>query len=215
MNNVASEFAKVVKCDVCARSRYPKLLRNDSFDLPQPGYIGTNYRNTGVLFVAQNPGISHDYSNARDMELANALIAVTEDEDAQAAANVKNILDRIMPAWKVFNDYFPLADCGLRLDDIAYTNIVRCRTVNNSTPGVQIARTCIASHFIGWVDWLKPRVVVCIGKWAHDKVGHELEARGIPNAFINRNRSLTNFERHRNRREVAELVRDVLSNNQA
>ena len=212
MKSEASKFARVVKCDVCFRSSYPKLLRDDSFNLPQPGYIGTNYKNTRVLLVGQNPGRSHDYSNASDEEFASALIAVKKDENAQAVNKVRNILDRIMPTWDIFKTYFPLADCGLRLDDIAYTNIVRCRTEENAKPGVRIARTCISKHFIPWLDWLEPRFVLCMGKWAHDKISYELEARGIPYAFINRDRSLSNSERRRNRRDVAKRVRYVLSN---
>ena len=212
MSRVAEEFAQVINCDVCSRNQYPKLLRNDTFNLPQPGYIGTNYKNTRVLLVGQNPGTSDDSHYNYDVELANALIAVTDNSNPQAMANVKNILDRIMPTWSIFRTHFPLVECGLRLDDIAYTNIVRCRTVDDATPGVQITRTCISNHFRRWLDWLEPRVVVCIGKWAHDKIAYELEVRSIPKAFINRNRSLPNFERHRNRREVAELVRGVLDN---
>ena len=212
MNRTAKEFARVVKCDVCARSSFPKLLRDDSFNVPQPGYIGANYSNTRVLLVGQNPGTSDDYYYNYDVELANALVAVTDDSNAQTMAEVKNILDRIIPTWNIFRTYFPLTECGLKLNDIAYINVVRCRTEGNATPGVQITRTCISSHFIRWLDWLEPRVVVCLGKWAYDKIAYELEVRGISKTFINRNRSWTNYERHRNRREVATLVRGVLGN---
>ena len=210
MKSEASKFARVIKCDVCFRNSYPKLLRDDSFNLPQPGYIGTNYKNTRVLLVGQNPGISHDYSNDSDEGFANALIAVKKDKNAQAVNKVRNILDRIMPTWDIFKTYFPLADCGLRLDDIAYTNVVRCRTEENAKPGVRISRICISKHFI---PWLEPRFVLFMGKWAHDEISYELEDRGIPYAFINRDRSLSNSERRRNRTDAAERVRNILSSN--
>ena len=208
MNRVAKEFAQVIACDVCSRNRYPKLLRDNSFNLPQPGYIGANYKNTGILFVGQNPGISQHY--ARDAEFAKSLIEVTQNIDAHSMAKVKNILDKMMPAWDISNKYFPLAECGIELNDIAYINVVRCRTEGNATPRVQITQTCISNHFVRWLDWLKPRVVVCLGKWAHDKIGHELEIRSIPNGFINRDRSLSSAERRENRQEAGALVRSVI-----
>ena len=161
----AEEFSKVISCDYCSCNNYPKLLRDNSFNLPQPGYIGVNYEKNRVLFVGQNPGVSPSSYHAPDREFADALIAVRDKANAHSMTDLTKTLDRIMPAWSVFATHFPLAECGLRLDDIAYINVVRCRTAANATPSLNITRACIDNHFIRWLDWLQPHVVVCIGKW--------------------------------------------------
>ena len=214
MTTTAQHFAEVIRCDHCARQGFPKLLRDDEFDLPQPGYVGSNYANTRVLLVSQNPGVSPDRFNAQDKDYAAALIAVRDNPTAAAYNDLKAVLDRIIPTWPYFKNYFPLAECGLGLDDIAFFDTVRCRTVGNATPGRRLARACIGNHFARWLDWLQPRVVVFTVKWAHDNTAHLLNHRGIPNGFINRRRSLSNIERQANRAEVAALVRGVLHGEQ-
>ena len=205
MKDAPREFAKVISCDYCSRQGFPKLLRDDTFNLPQPGYIGSNYKNTGVLLVGQNPGVSPDRFSVQDRKFADAQIAVRDSANAASYGGMKNVLDGIMPTWPVVTKHFPLAECGLQLDDIAYVNVVRCRTHNNGTPGTKIIQACVSNHFVRWLDWLQPRVVVCIGKWAHGEVLGLLED-GIPNGFINRRRSLSGTERRENKESVVSLV---------
>ncbi len=210
MYGESKEFARVIDCDYCKRNCYPRILLDKSFNLPHPGYIGANYENTRVLLAGQNPGESPERFKSQDTQFAKAKVTLRKNPNDYNAVELKRIQDKIMPTWDVFNNYFPLKLCGLQLDDIAYTNVVRCRTKKNAPPGVRIANACISRHFVRWLDWLKPCVVVCIGKYAHDKISDELEIRKIPNGFINRDRSLSAFERQENRKEVASLVRGVL-----
>ena len=200
-----------MSCDYCSRSNYPKLLRDDSFNLPQPGYIGAKYRDTRVLLVGQNPGASPDRFRLQDRQFADAQVSLRDDPNAGSLASLHDVNDAIMRTWPVVANYFPLAESGLHLNDIAYVNVVRCRTRGNATPGVAIARACISRHFVRWLDWLEPRVVICIGKWAHDNISGLLEERGIPNGFANRRRSLSSAERRENRKSIAALVRGVTS----
>ena len=206
----AKEFSRVISCDYCARNNYPKLLRDDSLNLPQPGYIGSHYQNTRVLLVGQNPGSPADPS-AHDSEFTDTQVALRDKADVRSLTRHKSVLDRIMPKWAVVQNYFPLAECGLQLDDIAYINVVRCRTIKNAKPGRAITQACINNHFIRWLDWLAPRVVVCIGKKAHDNVNSLLSSCRIPNGFINRWRSLSTTEREQNKKQVVDLVRSTLS----
>ena len=214
MTTTAQKFAEVIRCDHCARQGFPKLLRDDKFNLPQPGYVGSNYANTRVLLVSQNPGVSPGRFNAQDKDYAATLIAVRDNPTTASYSDLKAVLDKIVPTWPVFKNYFPLAECGLSIDDIAHVNAVRCRTVGNATPGRPIARACISSHLIPWLDWLQPRVIAFIGKWAHDNVAHLLNDRGIPTGFINRCRSLPGAERQANTAEVVALVRSVMRGEQ-
>ncbi|MDQ2774522.1 MAG: hypothetical protein M3Y57_06290 [Acidobacteriota bacterium] len=119
------------------------------------------------------------------------------------------MLRSFIPMWPVHGGYFPLAECGLDLDEIAYCNLVRCRTVENRTPAQQVAKNCTATHLERWLDLLQPAVVVFIGKWAHDRARPRVESRRIPLAFMNRQRSLSIEGRAQNRKAVVELVRSA------
>ena len=51
-------FRDVVKCDHCVRTEVTtKILRDDAFDVPQPGYIGERYseHTKRVLIIGINP----------------------------------------------------------------------------------------------------------------------------------------------------------------
>ncbi len=209
MRGAPRHFAEVISCDRCVG--YPKLLRDDYVNLPQPGYVGSNYTTTRVLLVGQNPAntTGHDRDNI-DTEYAEAFTTILNNPTVGSMKTLQTIQERRMPTWKVVTEYFPIAQCGLKLEDIAYTNVVRCRTVENATPGIQITRTCISNHLVRWLDWLQPSVVVCIGKWAHDNIVELLEERRIPNGFMNRRRSLSRAERQENWAHIVNLVRSVM-----
>ena len=119
------------------------------------------------------------------------------------------VLLEFVPDWPVSGNYFPLAESGLRLTDIAYFNVVRCRTVNNSAPSTNLTRNCL-EHFDRWLDLLQPRVVVFIGKWAYDIASESAIRRDIPVTFMNRMRSLSADARNANRQSVVDLVKHVI-----
>lgn len=145
---------------------------------------------------------------ARDAKYAAALRAVRERPHAETMADLSLILLEFIPDWPVHGSYFPLAECGLGLEDIAYFNVVRCRTIGNSAPGVGVVRNCLP-HFDRWLAQLNPRVLVFVGKWAHDQAAHLARARGIPFGFMNRERSLSTAERIANREAIVQLVRSA------
>ena len=204
----ASEFARVIGCTKCNSTTSGKLLRDNGENVPQPGFIGKNYSRTRVALAGQNPGVCPPRLAARDARYTAALRAVCDQPNAGTIAILSEVLLDFVPEWPVAGNYFPLAECRLRLEDIAYFNVVRCRTYKNSVPGVHVVRNCL-EYFDRWLDQLQPRVVVFIGKWAHDAAAELAARRNIPVAFMNRERSLSADERARNRQEVVELVRRV------
>jgi hypothetical protein len=107
----------------------------------------------------------------------------------------------------VHGQYFPLDECGLTLDKISYFNLVRCRTRENSSPNKAMSSTCADIYLARWLDFLKRRAVVFIGKWAATRARSYLEGSGIPHAFIDRNRSLNSAQRQRNRSDIVALMR--------
>ncbi|MBW7931349.1 MAG: hypothetical protein H3C57_08645 [Gammaproteobacteria bacterium] len=200
------EFTRVISCDRCTTASDRHLLRDAAENVPQPGYIGRNYHRTGVLLIGQNPGTPKTLAEA-DKPYTRALRQLRDEPTVDRYRELSSILDQFIPRWPVHGNYFPLSECGLALNDIAYFNVVRCRTSRDAKPAMRTVATCKAEHFSRWLSLLTPRVVVFIGKWAADQAGHLVEDAGIPCAFMNRQRSLSSHERNANRRVVVDLVR--------
>jgi uracil-DNA glycosylase len=206
-----AEFARVIACTQCTTSQCPKLLRDELENVPQPGYIGPRYSSTRLLLVGQNPGVGTPGLAARDRFYTAALRELVRTPSLPAYQSLCAIMDEFVPSWPVHGNYFPLAECGLTLQDIAYCNTVRCRTIGNALPTERQAQNCADRHFRNWLELLKPRAVVFIGKWASDNCRPITERQGIPSAFMNRQRSLSGIERTRNRQEVVLMVKAALT----
>jgi len=201
----------VVSCKQCPDS-IPSLLRDEDQNLPQPGYVGSDYWATGVLLIGQNPGVVTERFRAQNSRYAHLLKNVRDSPNSETYNKLSAYLREIIPTWPVSGNYFPLAECGLTFDDIAYFNLVRCRTVGNKSVPKSMTSNCVAKHFADWMDTLRPRVVICIGKWAYDKITpHESMNDQIEVEYINRQRSLSLSERQANRERVVSLVRKALS----
>ena len=209
------EFAKVINCTKCTHATDKNLLRDAVENVPQPGYIGARYTRTRLLLVGQNPAVPPSHLVAMDKNYTAKLRAVRAAPTEHHYLALQSVLDDFIPNWPVHGEYFPLAECGLELADIAYCNLVRCRTVtvrgkSPPAPHDDRAKMCREQHFRRWLDLLKPNAVVFIGKWASDPErggGKECDARRIPWKFVNRSKSLTGPERAANRDEVVKFVR--------
>jgi hypothetical protein len=206
---LANEFARVIACESCTNRQFPKLQRDLLENVPQPGYIGARYPETGIMLAGQNPGVCPERFARADARYTAALRELRDQPCAENFHELRLILNDFVPTWPLHGSYFPLTECNLELDQIAYCNVVRCRTRENSTPDEQLAKKCIETHFEHWLDLLNPKVVVFLGKWAHDKAMSVVVKRGIPTGFMNRWRSLSSSLRAANRREIVELVSRV------
>jgi hypothetical protein len=203
------EFAKIVSCERCTVETSPRLLRDTLENVPQPGFIGANYKKKRIVLAGQNPGLCPTRFANHDAVYTAALRAVRDNPNAETMTELNRVLINFVPEWPVHGNYFPLEECGLDLNDIAYFNVVRCRTQNNSAPGQYVINNCL-QHFEHWVDVLKPQVVIFIGKWAFDRAGHITKQLGIPSEFMNRQRNLNAAERLNNRNRVVDLVRNII-----
>ena len=137
-------FASVIKCQECP-ARGP-LLRDAGENVPQPGFVGSNYREKRVLLVGQNPGVPSPALAAADVVYTAALRRVRATPTEESYADLQATLRAFVPTWPVHGRYFPLAEAGLSLDDIAYCNVVRCRTLANAKPTTSVASTCARTH---------------------------------------------------------------------
>jgi uracil-DNA glycosylase len=208
--DIVAEFARVISCIACTSHTSTKLLRDSHLNLPQPGFIGQRYAQTGLVLAGQNPGLSPPRFALQDAEYMRALRKLQDKPTPQVMSELTKVLHAFVPKWPIHGNCFPLKECGLELDDIAYFNVVRCRTEENSAPGKGVIVNCL-DHFERWVDLVHPKVLIFLGKWAFKAAGHIPAQRGIRYAFINRDRSLNKKELAQDRERIVELVKQVLS----
>jgi len=190
------------------------LLRDKQLNPPQPGYIGKSYEKHRLLLIGQNPGICPPSMIAKDTMYMRALIDLANNPTQGNYQALYRILLDFIPEWPVQRNYFPLKECGLGLEDIAYCNVIRCRTVNNTKPNASLTNNCIKEHLLDFIDLIDPLVIVFIGKWAHDQLSPYLKNKGVPMTYMNRDRSLSRAKRDTNRREVIKTVLDMIRKDQ-
>lgn len=208
-SELAEQFSNVINCRLCQNICVKNLLLDSDLNLPQPGYVGEDYLKSKVLLIGQNPGVSAPSQSHNDIRYNKALDNLKIPSN-RAMTEMQSVLTQIIPSWPVAGKYFPLVDCQLELKDIAYFNLVRCRTKGNSPPNKRMTQMCVNSHVEDWLKFLKPRVVICIGKWSHDRISPKLDEIGIPHSYMNRMRSLSSEERKENKQRVVALVRKTM-----
>lgn len=206
-SNWPVEFANVIACAACDHDC--NIFRDTEENVPQPGYVGPNYWNRRVLLIGQNPGTPKTLAE-QDKQYTHALRQLVQVPSQENFEKLSIILKHFIPKWPVHGNYFPLQEAGLSLDDIAYFNVVRCRTLSDARPSGHSVKNCLSSHFTRWLDLLSPKVVVFIGKWARDQAAIEVQRRNIPFAFMNRQRSLSSEKRIENKYAVIQLLRTTV-----
>jgi uracil-DNA glycosylase len=202
-----TEFRRVIGCQRCTKATDRHLLRDSAENVPQPGFVGSRYGEARVLLAGQNPGSPKSPQASEDKKYTALLRRLRDDPSAENGLALRDMMRGFMPRWPVWR-YFPHAECGLELEDIAYCNVIRCRTVDNRSPSDSLARTCVEEHFRRWLQFLQPRVVVFIGKLAWEQGGGAVG--DIPTTYVNRQRSLSRVDRDANLKEVVRTVREAL-----
>lgn len=206
---VASHFRDVINCSMCNETLCNNLRRDDTENIPQPGFVGHNYADNRILFVGINPKFDPTEVRAtKDRQYTGALRTLAATREAGAYQALYREQMSFMPNWPVFRN-IPLTECGLNLEDIAYTNAVSCRTSGDKDPS-KIVRSNCSSLFKRTLELLDPRVVVFVGVKAESWVSHIVESHGIPYATVNRARHMNKQQRSENRFQVAEVVRKAL-----
>jgi uracil-DNA glycosylase len=202
-------FSEVVGCGLCDKAIEKCMLRDVQDNVPQPGYVGKKYLNKRVLLVGQNPGVGNSVSEARSRAYLQKLREIRDTPNLNVFSELQEILANLIPTWPVHGNYFPLEEAGLKLDEIAHINLVRCRTCYNGKSTVGMINNC-SMHFEKWIKQLNPKVIVFVGKWASDNSKHLVNNHNIPNTFVNRNRSLSGAARQQNLNDVARFVREQI-----
>lgn len=200
-----SEFLRVISCTHCTPAIDRNLLRDNERNVPHPGYIGPRYNESGVLLVGRNPAMPDDRLAEAEHQYTAALHALRDAPTQRYHKLIDFLLNDFIPRTRTYR-HFPLEEICLSLQDIAFCNIVRCRT-NNNPPNESLTERCVNKHFVRWLDLLEPRVVVFIGKWALDHGKKLVDSKGIPCDFINCRRNLTNAEVRENKAQVGAFVK--------
>ncbi|NLE24798.1 MAG: hypothetical protein GX625_05555 [Clostridiaceae bacterium] len=203
-------FSKIINCEKCNSQTASFLLRDRQKNLPQPGYIGSKYQRTRLLLIGQNPGICPPPMIVEDTKYMRALLDLAKYPTQDNYQTLYGILLNFIPSWPVQRNHFPLQALGLGLEDIAYCNVIRCRTENNKKPNKNLTQNCIEEHLLSFIDLVDPSVIVFIGKWAHDQISPFLKSKCIPMTFMNRDRSLSREKRAANRKAVIGMVLDLI-----
>ena len=118
-------------------------------NVPQPGYIGVAYENTGILLVGQNPAIPPAKLQRKDKDYTAALRALRDAPTPKHYGELQAILDDFISTWPVKGQYFPLEECRLTLMDVAYFNFVRCRTMSVKANAPPCSRWARGTVFLG------------------------------------------------------------------
>ncbi len=212
MTRWPQEFARVVSCNRCTKDTSSRLLRDARENLPQPGFVGQRYRFTRLVLIGQKPGIRRHQTEARDKRYFAELRRLRDNPNGASFRALSSILREVMKLWPVYTRHFPLRKLGLELDQVAYFNVVCCRTTENTLPGRDSVSHCIDAHLKRWLELLEPRVVIFLGTWAFKRAGHIVRELHIPCDYINRNRSLDKRARTENRERVITLVQRAIVN---
>jgi len=196
-------YTEVLRCTAC-----PTLVvRRDAFeDVPQPGFVGARYAASRVLVVGQNPGQPTPALDQQDRVYTTLLRGLRDDPSQESLQTYQRYAIQFAAEFPILRKYPVISACGLDLDDIAYCNLVRCRSRERGHT-VAVARTCAMRHFARWLDALEPRFVVFIGKWPWEQGQGELGKRRIPSAFINCRQGLSKSEIQADVDRVGRLVK--------
>ena len=161
---VTTNMAECQHYETC-RAECPSM---DPRMRPAPDYLGPRYR--GLVIVGANPGIA----NSGDFEVGDTkrdllMSRMTKSNSASTYNELTSFLASYMGTWKnnLSNDWFRNF-LGYEIEEIAYVNLVKCRTFNTgSNPrrvvGDGITRRCWNEHTSRQISALNPDYVV--GHW--------------------------------------------------
>ncbi len=154
---------------------------------PQPGYIGADYERTRIVFLGQNPGSGKGPNNSRpwDIELFQVhLPRFRRDPNQETFSQLNLHLAEKLPEWPFFKRIVPgfPESLGLRIEEITYSNVLPVDSTDELSAKRKAPNSAVFRHsvetFIGpWLDLLKPKLVVVIGKGAAGFLGQNWAAR--------------------------------------
>jgi hypothetical protein len=135
-------FSSIVQCGRCLND--PMILRNKK-NIPQPGYIGSEYERYRICFIGQNPGEADPDKTKWHVNHAQAESAFLVDPNLVNFERLYEALKHVLPYYSLVEKYvIPiLQGCNLSQDNIAFFNVARCQTKNDVPPSREMRLNCM------------------------------------------------------------------------
>ena len=165
-------FASIFKCPCYAQCRTRFEALDGEFQ-PQPGFIGKRYfeAKCRVVIVAQNPGHASISSHTPDEQHMYALWQSVAN--TQGAADFDTTMDFIggfMKTWPIIQRARLQENYSVALEDIAYLNVLKCKTKENQRPSNEIYQTCLEQTTRKQLQALAPHYLLCFGKDTYTQI---------------------------------------------
>lgn len=144
------------------------LNRNWGDRVPQPGYVGPDYRPGGLIFVSMNPGGGPmEGLGNEDLRMYEALNRLRNCKTAQATkcfTALAHLLQGVMPTWKIYKVFVApvLGYSNNAFTNVAYLNLLKWRTKKSSGLN-NLYKLSWENHTRQQVELLQPGTVVAIG----------------------------------------------------
>jgi hypothetical protein len=143
--------------------------RNYGDEIPQPGFVGTKYREGGILFLAMNPaGGTKDGLGDSDQKQYEKLLCLRDASNENALRAFNELMDHLLPfmeTWKIILNYVnPLLNKGgLTIKDVAYVNLMKWRTLKGANLN-RLYDISWEAHTHDQLNMLNPGVIIAISK---------------------------------------------------
>jgi hypothetical protein len=137
--------------------------------IAQPGYVGCEYAQGGLVFVSMNPGGGRekDGPNADDVRQYDVLNRLRDDgTDSMVPTfyELMTVLGEIMPGWKIYRNFVaPVLDsAGVSFQKVAYFNLLKWRTESSSGLN-RLYDVSWHDHVREQLELLAPSTVIAVG----------------------------------------------------
>lgn len=186
-----SLFAKcalaTMRCSYC-------LSRTARGDLPQPGWIGSDFKSDrDVVVILQNPGVAPlNYSNTREASVQRLLARFSTDPSEDNYAALADLMLADMagenggPAWAKWTH--PVCKLVPDRRRLAWINVVKYRIAGTGKKDGPVTREAVEHgihhHLPGEISALRPAAVITIGNEARAAISSLTLAPGIKRGHL-------------------------------
>ena len=156
------------------------VRRPDSGDeIPQPGFVGSEYQPGGVLFIAKNPAKGELPLNTleeRHVQTLRSFKSSHSDSLPESFETLMKELVHIMSEWHMVRNYVRpiISKAGVELESVAFLNLFKWRSDDVTRA---MFRRSWQAHTGEQYRLLRPALVIAVGKGTADIFGRVSEPR--------------------------------------
>ncbi len=165
------------------KARSPLVMGDNQ--IPQFGFVGSNFSRVSVLLLGINPGNGpEDRRNPEDEVMMPALHRFVVERTHESFLEAQRTYQQVCQSWRVWRVHCSeIIRAGhLSPDDVAYSNCLPWRTASKSGFDETIKKKAATLYAYPLIDELRPRLIIALGK----KVASILSTggRSFPNLII-------------------------------